>query len=326
MEKDKVYQNLADLHIHLGSSSAPHFLWETAHKQGIKLPTKDYWEFINSITISEKKTYKQYLDYFHLSERIQSSLFAVERAVHHTISLMYRESNITLIEIRFNPMLRNNENEHDLDKIILAAIIGMKKACLDYPVKAGLILMMDRRFDAKMNRIIAEKAVFFKNDGVIGLDLGGPLRHDFKINEVAPTFRLGRKEGLKITFHTGEVTGTDEMWEVMDKIAPERIGHGVKAVDDTKLLKHLSKEKTVLEICPTSNIKTSVFRNWTSFKSIFRKLDEAKVLYTINSDGPVFLKTNVMEEFKKLLKHNIIKKQDITKLTEVAREASFIKN
>ncbi len=325
MERDKIFQNLVDLHIHLGSSSAPHFLWETAHKQGIKLPTKDYWEFISSITISEKKTYHQYLDYFHLSELIQSSLFAVERAVHHAISSMYRESNVTLIEIRFNPMLRNNENEHDLDKIILAAIIGMKKACLDYPVKAGLILMMDRRFNAKMNRIIAEKAAFFKNDGVIGVDLGGPLRNDFKINEVAPAFRIARKEGLKLTFHTGEVTDTEEMWEVMDKIAPERIGHGVKAVEDTKLLKHLSKEKTVLEICPTSNIKTSVFRNWNSFKTLFRKLDEAKILYTINSDGPVFLKTNVMEEFKKLLKHNIIKKKDIVKLTEIAREATFVK-
>jgi adenosine deaminase len=325
MEKDKVYQNLVDLHMHLGSSSAPHFLWEIAHKQGIKLPTKDYWEFINSITINEKKTYEQYLDYFHLTELIQSSLFAVERAVYHALSLLYRKSNITLLEIRFNPMLRNNENEHDLDKIILAAIIGMKKASLDYPIKAGLILMMDRRFDSKLNNIIAEKAVFFKNDGIVGLDLGGPLRHDFKINEVAPAFRLGRKEGLKSTFHTGEVTGVDEMWEVMDKIAPERIGHGVKAVEDKKLLKHLAKEKVVLEICPTSNIKTSVFRNWESFRTLFAKLDQENVLYTINSDGPVFLKTTVMEEFKKLLKHNIIKKQDIVRLTEVAREASFVK-
>ena len=325
MEKDEAYQNLVELHMHLGSSSAPHFLWEIAHKQGIKLPTKDYWEFINSITINEKKTYNQYLDYFHLSELIQSSLFAVERAVHHAISLSYRKSNVTLAEIRFNPMLRNNQNEHDLDKIILAAIIGMKKACLDYPVKAGLILMMDRRFNSEMNRIIAEKAVFFKNDGVVGLDLGGPIKEDFKIDQVAPAFRLGRKEGLKLTFHTGEVTDTKEMWEVMDKIAPERIGHGVKAVEDKKLLKHLAKEKTVLEICPTSNIKTSVFRNWESFKPLFSKLNESNVLYTINSDGPVFLKTTVMDEFKKLVKHNVIKKKDVVELTQRAREASFVK-
>ncbi len=325
MEKDEIYQNLVDLHVHLGSSSAPHFLWETAHKQGIKLPTKDYWEFIKSITINEKQTYKQYLNYFHLTELIQSSLFAVERAVHHSISLLYRKSNITLLEIRFNPMLRNNQNEHDLDKIILAAVIGMKKACLDYPVKAGIILMMDRRFTPEMNRIIAEKAAFFKNDGVVGVDLGGPLREGFTIDEVVPAFKLARKEGLKLTFHTGEVTGTKEMWEVMEKIAPERIGHGVKAVNDPKLLKHLAKQKTVLEICPTSNIKTSVFKTWSDLKPVFKTLEKYSVLYTINSDGPVFLKTSVMDEFKKLLRNHILTRQDVVRLTEVARKASFVK-
>ena len=324
MEKDEIYQNLVDLHVHLGSSSAPHFLWETAHKQGIKLPTKDYWEFIKSITISEKQTYKQYLGYFHLSEMIQSSLFAVERAVHHAVSLLYRKSNITLLEIRFNPMLRNNDNEHDLDKIILAAVIGMKKACLDYPVKAGIILMMDRRFTPEMNRIIAEKAIFFKNDGIVGVDLGGPLREDFTIDEVASSFQMARKEGLKLTFHTGEVTGIEEMWEVMEKIAPERIGHGVKAIQDKKLLKHIAKEGIVLEICPTSNIKTSVFNSWNDVKQALNTLDEHSVKYTINSDGPVFLKTSVMEEFKKLVKHNILKREDVVRLTKIAREATFV--
>ncbi len=325
MEKDEIYQNLVDLHVHLGSSSAPHFLWETAHKQGIKLPTKDYWEFIKSITINEKQTYKQYLDYFHLSELIQSSLFAVERAVHHAVSLLYRKSNITLLEIRFNPMLRNNEDEHDLDKIILAATIGMKKACLDYPVKAGIILMMDRRFTPEMNRIIVEKAVFFKNDGVVGVDLGGPLREDFTIDEVASSFQMARKEGLKLTFHTGEVTGIEEMWEVMEKIQPERIGHGVKAVQDKKLLEHIARENIVLEVCPTSNMITSVFKSWNEIKDVLNTLDEYSVKYTINSDGPVFLKTSVLEEFKKLLKHNILKREDVVRLTKLARESTFVR-
>ncbi len=221
-------------------------------------------------------------------------------------------------------MLRNNNDEQDLDKIVLAGIIGMKKACLDYPVKAGIILMMDRRFTADMNRTIVEKAVFFKNDGIVGVDLGGPLRNDFRINDVVPAFKLARNEGLKLTCHTGEVTGIDEMWEVMRKIAPDRIGHGVKAVEDENLLKHLAKENIVLEICPTSNLKTSVFKSLGEFKEVFKKLNQFSVPYTINSDGPVFLKTTVLEEFKKLQKHKIINRDDVVKLTEVAKKASFI--
>ncbi len=324
-EENPIYQNLVELHTHLGGSSAAHFLWELAHKQGIRLPTKDYWKFIDSITIEEQKTYEEYLDYFHLTELIQSSTFGVERAVHHAISLLYRKGNITLAEIRFNPMLRNRNNRQDLDKIILGAIIGMKKACLEYPVKAGIILMMDRRFNDYQNKIIADKAVNFKNDGVVGVDIGGPLREDFTVDEVVPAFENARKAGLGITFHSGEVTDTTEMWEVLEKINPDRIGHGIRAIEDENLLKELGKRNITLEICPKSNLRTGVVNHWADFKKIFEKCKEYSVPYTINSDGPVFLKTHVMEEFKSLVENEVIEEKEVKELTQKAREASFIK-
>lgn len=325
MDIDEIFTNLVDLHVHLGSSSTPHFLWEMAHEQGIKLPTKNYWEFIDSVTMTENKTYEEYLNYFHLSELIQSSLFAVEKAVHHAISLSYRKANITTLEIRFNPMLRNRNDESDLDKIILAALIGMKKAVLEYPVKVGLILMMDRRFSAKKNAIIAQKAIRFKNDGILGIDIGGPMREGFTVDEVVPAFLNAKENGLKTTFHTGEVTGPEEMWEVVEKIGPDRIGHGVQSVQDPKLLDYLAEKKIPLEVCPTSNLRISLFKKWEEFKGLFEKFDKHGVLYTINSDNPVLLQTNVKNELKKLLEHKVLTKKDITKLTQRARDLSFIK-
>ncbi len=324
-ETNPIYDNLVDLHVHLGGSSAPHFLWELAHKQGIKLSTKNYWEFINSVTIDEQKDYDEYLNFFHITEAIQSSSFGVERAAHHAVSLLYRKGNINLVEIRFNPMLRNRDNEKDLDKIIFGVIIGVKKACLEYPVKAGIILMMDRRFEKWKNEIIAEKAIKFRHDGVVGLDIGGPIRKDFTIDEVVPSFNLAREKGLKLTFHTGEVTETDEMWEVLEKVKPDRIGHGVQSYKDDGLLKHLKKENITLEICPTSNLRTGVFNNWEDFKPVFDKFREFSVPITINSDGPTFLKTHVMDEFKNLVKHNIITEEEVIKFTQNARDATFIR-
>src|SRR3989344_826363 len=110
-----------DLHLHLGSSSTPHFLWELAHEQGIKLPHKDYWTFIKSITIADQTTYDRYLKFFDLTELIQSSTYAIERATHQAISRAYRKGNVRTIEVRFNPMLRNKGGEQDLDKIIFGA-------------------------------------------------------------------------------------------------------------------------------------------------------------------------------------------------------------
>jgi adenosine deaminase len=325
MEQLKLFQNLTDLHVHLGSSSTPHFLWEAAHEQGIKLPERSYDKFINSILVTNNISYNQYLDYFHLSELIQSSLWSVEKAVHHAISLSYRKANVTLMEIRFNPMLRNRNGQNDLDKIILAATIGMKKACLEYPVKAGLILMMDRRFDAKQNLVIAKKAVKFRHDGVIGLDTGGPLRENFKVSDVVNAYALAKTHGLKTTFHTGEATSVKEMLEVIDLINPDRIGHGIRAVNSTKILSLLAERKIVLEICPTSNFRTSVVKDWQELSTIIRKFKEHNVLFTINSDGPIFLQTNVKMELENLYKQKILSAEEIEAIKMLSKKASFIK-
>ena len=90
--------DLVDLHLHLGSSSTPHFLWELAHEQGIRLAEKDYFTFIDSITIKEQTTYDKYLKFFDLTELIQSSTYAIEKAAHQAVSRAYRKGNVQTLE------------------------------------------------------------------------------------------------------------------------------------------------------------------------------------------------------------------------------------
>lgn len=318
-------ENLVDLHQHLGSSSNAHFLWELAHQQGIRLPEKDYWKFLTSVTIDKNTTYDNYLRYFDLTEKIQSSPYATERSTHNAVSFSYRKSAISLIELRFNPMLRNKGGEHDLDKIILGALIGIKKAMLEYPVRAGLILMMDRRFDAKKNGIIVDKAIKFKADGVVGIDVGGPINEKFSFKQIAPAISRAREAKLGITIHTGEVTSSNEIWEVLEVIEPDRIGHGIRSVDDLDLLRELSRKNVVLEICPTSNIKTSALKNLREVRSVLSKLKKFGVKYTINSDGPQLLQINVKKELINLYEHKCLTKKEIIEVTEIARNATFIR-
>ena len=228
-------QQFVDLHLHLGASSTPHSLWELAHEQGIRLPEKDYFSFIESITIKNQTTYEKYLQFFDTAELIQSSTYAIERATHLAVSRAYRKGNVTTLEIRFNPMLRNRGGEQDLDKIIFGAIVGMKRACLEYPVRTGLILMMDRRFPREQNEIIAQKAVRFASEGVVGIDVAGPINKKFRVEELVGAVMTARAAGLKITIHTGEVTDVREMWEGVKRLKPDRIGHGIMCVGDFNL-------------------------------------------------------------------------------------------
>ncbi|MEA2545084.1 MAG: adenosine deaminase, partial [Chloroflexota bacterium] len=99
---------LAELHCHLGGAVTPAIMWSIAHAQGIKLPTRDYWEFRDTITVSEKRnrSFDGYLQLFHWTELIQSSPIAVERAVYEVVGGAYRKNNVTTTELRFNPMKR----------------------------------------------------------------------------------------------------------------------------------------------------------------------------------------------------------------------------
>lgn len=317
--------DLVDLHLHLGSASTPHFLWELAHEQGIRLAQKDYWTFINSITVKEKTTYDHYLHLFDLTELIQSSTYAIERSMHKAVSRAYRKGNVQTLEVRFNPMLRNKGGEQDLDKIIFGAIVGMKHACLEYPVRAGIILMMDRRFTKEQNEIIAAKAARFASEGVVGLDIAGPLTPTFHVRDLVGAVEVARNAGLKITIHTGEVTPAEEMWEVIKFLRPDRIGHGIRAVDDAKLMSYLSEHNIALEVCPTSNLQTNAVSSWEEMGDVIAKLKHHKVPFTVNSDGPELLGTNVKEEFERLVVRKIITEDDVVTCTQTARKATFLR-
>lgn len=321
----KFFTDLVDLHLHLGSSSTPHLLWELAHAQGIRLSHKNYFKFIDSVTIKENTTYDHYLSFFHLTELIQSSTDAISRATHDAISRAYRKAGVTTIEIRFNPMLRNRGGERDLDKIIFSATVGMKQACLEYPVRAGILLMMDRRFSAKQNAIIVEKALRFRDEGVVGIDLAGPIDKSFSLETLIKSVWRAKKAGLGVTIHTGEATGASEMWEVVKKLSPDRIGHGIRAVEDPKLLRELAKRNIVLEVCPSSNMRTQVVAGWQEMGNILKTFTDTHVPFCINSDGPELVGTNVREEYERLLKRKIMTEGQAEVCLMTAKNATFVK-
>lgn len=318
------FGELAELHVHVGSAVDPPIMWEIAHDQGIKLPTKNYWDFEKLITVSDVTTYDKYLALFHWTELIQSSPEAMEKSIYSISSGAYRKNNITTLEIRFNPMKRNRGGERDLDHIILAAIHGMERAMLAYPIRVGLIFCLDRSFSVALNTIIAQKAIKYARRGVVGVDLAGHITKTFDIVDLKDMIGDCKKNGLGITIHTGEVTGPDEVRKVVEHLKPDRIGHGVRSTEDENLLDELSYKGIVLEVCPSSNVHTQVVQSIEDFKEIFSKLKAHSVRFTVNTDGPEMLKTNLVSEYSQLISLNILTKQDLISASKTAHEASFI--
>ena len=301
-------------------------MWGIAHAQGIRLPTKDYWEFRELITVSARRgrSFDGYLQLFHWTELIQSSPIAVERSVYEVIGGAYRKNNITTIELRFNPMKRNRGGEQDLDHIISAAIRGMDRAVLEYPVNPGLILCLDRAFPYELNEIIAEKAVAYRARGVVGIDIAGPESADFKPSDYKRLFAWVRRQGLGTTVHSGESGPVEEIAEVIEQLEPSRIGHGVKAAYDPRTMAMIRERDITLEVCPTSNLNTRVVSGWDEFRWIFGTFQRNKVKFTINTDGPEMLKSYLRDELYSLGRLNILSLEEQDQVVEWARQASFV--
>jgi adenosine deaminase len=317
---------LTELHVHLGAAVTPAIMWGIAHAQGIRLPTKDYWAFRDLITVGRRRrSFSAYLDLFHWTELIQSSPIAVERSVYEVIGGAYRKNNVTQLELRFNPMKRNRGGEQDLDHIIAAAVRGMDRGVLEYPqVRAGLIFCLDRGFSRELNEIIAAKAIAWQSRGVVGVDIAGPIVEGFRFADYADVYAECRRAGLGLTVHAGETGGAEEVREAVEALEPDRIGHGVRSVEDPAVLALLRERGTVLEVCPSSNLNTRVLENLSEVRRVIRALIDARVRFTVSTDGPEMLRHYLRDELQLLMRHDILSLDEVREAIRVGTEATFL--
>jgi adenosine deaminase len=309
-------------------------LWSIAHEQGLKLPAATYWEFKELVSARPGKvrSLEEYLAVLHTwTEKIQSSPQAMERSVHEIIGKEYRSSRVSLIELRFNPMKRNVGGERDLDHIIHAALRGMDRAVLEYGVQAGLIFCLAREFDHGLNEILVEKAIKYRRRGVVGIDLAGTEQHAVELDArtVGPyreLYRHARAHGLRTTVHTGETAGTgaDGVRAVVEQLEPERIGHGIRAAQDERVMDLLRERGVTLEICPSSNLATRAVGSLEELGGILRRFWDRGVRFTLNTDGPYLLDTSMRNEVRLVREAGLLAEEQLDEVLRWARQATFI--
>ena len=321
---------LAELHAHLGASISPTVLWQLAHESGIKLPKKTFRAFEQYITLSQKRRLKLEA-YFHkiyhpVLDRLSSGAHEVEQATYHTMTGAHRENGITLIELRNNPMKHNQGGQFDLDHIIMAMLRGMERALLECQyLSAGLIFCLDRQFSCEQNEIIVDKAIKYRRRGVVGVDMAGPQADNFSFKDYKKMFARARRAGLHITVHSGEVPNADDMWEALEHIKPDRIGHGIRAAYDVPLMRELAKRGTVLEICPLSNIATKAVKDLEEMRFILRTLVAHNVQFCINTDWPEIIEDcHLKRQFRFALEEGLLTEKELRAANKTAFQASFI--
>jgi len=113
-----------------------------------------------------------------------------------------------------------------------------------------------------------------------------------------PLYDFARERGLHTTVHAGEALGPEALWDVLEHLKPERIGHGVRAIEDEALLETLKERGIPLEVCPTSNVVTKVYPSIAKHPVL--KLADKGVTVTINTDDPTFFGCTLAQEYAKV--------------------------
>ena len=165
---------------------------------------------------------------------------------------------------------------------------------------------------------------------MVGIDLAGPERFALELgSEVeayAELFDRARAAGLGVTVHTGEtpITGVDGMMVVMDKWRPTRIGHGIAAAHSEEAMRKLVEQDVVLEICPSSNLRTRVLGGLPELGRVLRQFIERRVRFTINTDGPYLLGTHLRQEYELLIDAGLLSDDEALRCIETTKQASFL--
>jgi adenosine deaminase len=187
-------------------------------------------------------------------------------------------------------------------------------------MRAGLIAIASRNYGVDA----AEQTIdfFLKNrDKLIGLDLAGNER-EFPCRLFENAFRRAKKAGARITIHAGEDSGPENMWEAIELLGAERIGHGLSSVEDPTLLEHLAKNRICLEMCPSSNWITQATRRLESHP--LPRVLEAGVPVSINTDDPGIFAVTLPHELKVAREKIGLTQAQIDECMRHAERASFL--
>jgi adenosine deaminase len=284
-----------ELHRHLDVSVRLSTLLELAQERGLVPSSTSLPRFREEFLLREPMTdLASVLAKFTLYQQVLDRPDVIERASFEACEDAYREG-IRQIEFRFSPGFVTELSHLAWVDALDGFEAGLQRATERYPdFRAGLICIGSRDFGM---RSIEETIDFFLKyqERFIGLDLAGDeseYPNDMYRHVIQPVIDAG----ANITIHAGEAAGADSIWAAIELLGAKRIGHGIRCVEDPRLVDHLRENRILLEMCPTSNRITSA---WPDLKTHpFKTCFEAGVPVSLNTDDPSIFGNTLADEVR----------------------------
>jgi aminodeoxyfutalosine deaminase len=305
----------AELHVHHVGSASPRIVSELAARHPGKVPSD----------LEKLREFYTFRDFGHFIEVYLSVVDLIRepedvRLLTYEVAVEMAAQNIRYAEMTLTPYTSVQAGV-PIEAFVEAVEDARTSAEREHGIRLRWIYDIPGEFGIPAAEATASYAVDHAPETLIGFGLGGPEvgveRPQFK-----PVFDRARAAGLHSVPHAGETTGPQTVWDALEQLGAERIGHGTSSVQDEKLMAHLVEQQIPLEVCPTSNIATravDVLENHP-----LRQMYDAGVLVTINSDDPPMFNTTLNREYEIAADLLGLDQDGIAALAKNAVTASFM--
>lgn len=306
----------AELHVHLEGTATPTLIKRLADRNRVKLPP-------NLFTAENAFAWSNFIEFLHCYETACQAIRAVQDYYDITFDYLQRCANeqAIYVEMMYSPVHAEQNSGIPSSEYLVAIQAAIDDAKLKFGIISGIIITGVRHYGVDSVIKVAKEAANRHHPCVIGFGLAGEEKA-YPPGNFKRAFEIADGSGLPCTVHAGEVAGAASVRQAINCLPVQRIGHGVRAIEDRELLKELVDRDIVLEVCPTSNIAIKVFDSYQQHP--FRELYQANIKLTLNSDDPAYFNTSLGKEYGVAQQYFGFSDQQLITFTKNAIEAGFI--
>jgi len=310
-----------DLHRHLEGSLRLSTLAEIAQEHGVDLPSWDLEKLRPYVqVVNDTPDFQRFISKFRLLRRFYSTREAVMRVAYEAIADAAAD-NIKYLELRFNPVALAKVQGFSYEEVAEWVISAANSAQKDYDIQARLIAQVGRDESINVARQVAEVAAAFQDQGFVGIDLAGD-EISYSAARFADVFQWAKAQGLNVTVHAAEAGRATNVREAILLLGADRVGHGVRVMEDLSVMDLVIKHGITLEMCPTSNLQTGAISSLSQHP--LWAYQQVGIRVTINTDDPSISSTTLTDEYMVALRGIGIPLRALRQMILTAAQAAFL--
>lgn len=317
-EQDRLLVALpkAELHIHLEGSVRPSTFLHLARKAGLEIGYTD------EAAVTKLFHFRGIDHFINLYQQCSRAFTRPEdfQVVTEELGADAAMQSTFYAEVTFTAETHHRCTGMPFDEMIDAIAIGAATARRDFGVDMRFIIDHIRGSSLDDCFQTAQWCADYRDHGVVALGLTGN-EFDGPASSYSEAILWAKSKGVPFVPHVGEIAGPVDIWDALE-LGPSRIGHGIRSAEDPDLMKHLREHQIVLEICPTSNLRTKAVANLAAHP--LRFLWDAKVPLTLNSDDPVMFNANLGDEYRLAATHFGFTMKELVEIGLIAVRAALV--